>query len=70
MRKRPKPEEIFYNELKLCIENQLIHDPNFKTYWYENNNKMHYGLFLEKAKYILERMEGMKHLILEEDENK
>jgi len=29
---------------------------------------MHYGLFKEKAEYILEKIESMKHLILWEDE--
>jgi len=72
MRKQISSEELFYNEMKRLIENQLIHDPNFKSDWnnqgwYEKNNKMHYELFLEKANYILERMEGMKHLIIEDD---
>lgn len=74
MRQRPKSEQVFYDTMKRCIENQLIHDPNFKASgnwgegsWYERNNKMQYELFLEKAKYILEKLEDLKHLILEED---
>lgn len=74
MRTRPKPEQVFYDSLKKLIENQLIHDPNFKgkepwsESWYEKNNELHYGLFVKKAKYILEEMESLKHLILWEDE--
>lgn len=75
MRTNPKPEQVFYDALKRCIENQLINDPNFKATgnwgegsWYERNNKMHYELFLEKAKYILEKLEDLKHLIIYEDE--
>jgi len=70
MRKRLNSEEIFYNNLVNLIKNQLINDPNFKgenpwsQSWYEKNNGMHYGLFLEKAKYILEEIEKTKHLIL------
>lgn len=74
MRTRPKPEQVFYDSLKRLIENQLIHDPNFiakgwKDSWYERNNELHYGLFVKKAKYILEEMENLKHLILWEDES-
>lgn len=73
MRVRPKSEQVFYDTLKRLIENQLINDPNFKSdywkqSWYEKNNKMHYGLFVEKANYILQEMESLKHLILWEDE--
>lgn len=73
MRTRPKPEQVFYDTLKRLIENQLIHDPNFKSDtwtqgWYERNGKMHYGLFVEKANYILQEIESLKHLILWEDE--
>lgn len=73
MRVRPKPEQLFYDEMKKIIENTLINDPNFKKQgfhpsWYEKNNKIHYGLFVKKAEYILQRMEEMKHLILWEDE--
>lgn len=70
MRVRPKPEQVFYDSLKRLIENQLIHDPNFKgkNMWeqgyYEKNNELHYGLFVNKANYILEEMEKLKHLIL------
>ena len=60
---------------KCKFDNQLINDPNFKASgnwgegsWYERNNKMHYELFLEKAKYILEKLEDLKHLIIDEDE--
>lgn len=73
MRKRAKSEEIFYNNLVKLIENQLINDPNFKgenpwsQSWYEKNNKLHYGLFKEKAKNILEQIEETKHLILDEE---
>lgn len=68
MRKQIKSEEVFYKTLVNLIKNQLINDPNFETYWYERNNKMHYGLFVKKAEYILEQIESMKHLILWEDE--
>lgn len=73
MRTRPKSEQVFYDTLKRLIENQLINDPNFKgkepwsQSWYEKNNKLHYGLFVEKANYILEEIEGLKHLILEDE---
>lgn len=67
MRTRPKSEQVFYDTLKRLIENVLINDPNFETYWYERNNKMHYGLFVEKANYILGEIEGLKHLILFEE---
>lgn len=75
MRKQIKSEEVFYNTLVNLIKNQLINDPNFKNSWdrpswYEKNNKMHYGLFKEKADYILEEIESMKHLILWEEESK
>lgn len=72
MRKRLEPEEVFYNNLISLIKSTLINDPNFKggfhrVSWYEKNNKMHYGLFVEKAEYILEEIEKTKHLILEEE---
>lgn len=73
MRTPPKSEEVFYNSLVNLIKNQLINDPNFKSdwhaqSWYEREKKMNYNLFLEKANYILEQIESMKHLILWEDE--
>ncbi len=72
MRQRPKPEQVFYDTIKRLIENQLIHDPNFKSEgwnqsWYEKNNEMHHGLFKKKAEYILQEIESLKHLILEEE---
>lgn len=70
MRTRPKPEEIFYNSLVTLIKNQLINDPNFETYWYERNNKMHYGLFKSKAEYILQEIENWKHLIIWDEDEK
>ena len=75
MKNRPKPEQVFYDTLKRIIENQLINDPNVKSEtpwsqsWYEKNNKLRYGLFVEKAEYILQEMESLKHLIIwDEDE--
>lgn len=74
MRTRPKSEQVFYDTVVRLIKNQLINDPNFKgetdwsQSWYEKNNKLHYGLFVEKANYILQEIEGLKHLILFEDE--
>lgn len=73
MRKRPKAEQVFYETLKRLIENQLIHDPNFKSdywkqSWYEKNNELHYGLFVKKAEYILQEIENLKHLILDDEE--
>lgn len=62
MRKLPKPEEIFLNEMKSMITNFLIEDINYRNGHYENvydiirSNK-------NKAKYILEKMYSMKHLI-------
>lgn len=69
MRKRQTDEEVFYTSLIRLIKGQLIEDPNFKQQgfkqsWYEQNNKLHYGLFKSKAEYILEEIEKMKHLIL------
>jgi len=74
MRKRLKAEEVFYNNLVTLIKNTLINDPNFintiqKQSYYEKNGMLHYGLFKEKAKYILEEIENMKHLILWEGDN-
>lgn len=72
MRTEIKSEQIFYDTLKRLIKNQLINDPNFKSNtcqqsWYEKNNKLHYGLFVEKANYILQEIENLKHLILENE---
>jgi len=74
MRKRLKAEEVFYNNLISLIKNTLINDPNFintiqKQSYYEKKGMLHYGLFKEKAKYILEEIENMKHLILWEGDN-
>ena len=72
MRTRIKSEQLFYETVKRLIENQLIHDPNFKSdgwerSYYEKNNELHYGLFLKKAAYILQEIENLKHLILDEE---
>lgn len=74
MRKRLKAEEVFYNNLISLIKNTLINDPNFintiqKQSYYEKKGMLHYDLFKEKAKYILEEIENMKHLILWEGDN-
>lgn len=71
MRTRPKPEQVFYDTVKILIENQLIHDPNFisdgwEQSYYEKSNELHYGLFIKKAKYILEEIESLKHLIIDD----
>ena len=68
MREPIKSEQLFYDQVIKLIKNQLINDPNFKgdmfkKSWYELNNKMHYGLFVDKANVILEEIEKMKHLL-------
>lgn len=72
MRKRLKAEEVFYNNLITLIKNTLINDPNFKGSWsepsfYDKEGELHYGLFVKKAKTILEEIEKTKHLIEFED---
>ena len=68
--KRPSSEELFYTNLIKTVENVLINDPNFKgtlheLSFYERENKIHYGLFKDKAQVILEEIEKTKHLILD-----
>ncbi len=68
MRKEIVLEQVFYDQIKGLINNLLIENINYKTrYYYEdycrNNTVKVIENTKERARYILEEMEKLKHLI-------
>jgi len=67
-RSRSSPEDIFLQNIKSLINNLLIDNPNYKNdYYFKDSNTM--GTFdlikdtKERAKYILERIDEIDHLV-------
>lgn len=62
-----RPEDIFYNRIYRLIDNLLIKNKNYDNSFYRGNSMYPTTSLLEdtkeRAKYILEEMENMKHLL-------
>lgn len=69
MRVSPKPEEIFYDSVRALITNLIVkHNDKSPEYYMK-----HYGYspadhLIKQGKYILEKMEDWKHLIIDDEE--
>lgn len=64
MRKHKKPEDIFLDDITKLIKNFFIDNVNYNNGYY--NNKSNYDVIndtKERAKYILDRIERIKHLV-------
>jgi len=71
MRKRQTPEEIFLDQVNSMVKNFFIDNPNFKSGYYYGDNILKSDIIKDvnsSAKYMLEKIEEMKHLIIYDDE--
>ncbi len=65
---RMSPEDIFLKEIKSLINNFFIDNPNYDTDYYFKESETMNTLKLikdtkERAKYILERIDNIDHLV-------
>lgn len=69
---RPSPEDIFLKDVRTLITNLLIDNPNYKSDYYFKDNNSHFNEnntmklikdTKDRAKYILERIDSIEHLI-------
>lgn len=68
MRKEIIPEQVFYNEIRTLIYNLLINNVNYRGTYYFNdsswdNTRKVIDDTQDRARFILEKMEEIKHLI-------
>lgn len=71
MRKRQTPEEIFLDSVKNMVNNFFINNPNFSNGYYHNEGMYKSDIIKDvnrSAKYLLDRIEDMKHLIIYEED--
>ena len=69
MKNRPSPEDIFLNDVKSLIQNLLINNPNYKSDYYSWNHETRRVVndTKERATYMLERIDSIKHLVKYEE---
>lgn len=65
---RLSPEEIFLKDIKSLINNLLIDNPNYKNdYYFKGSYTMNILKLIKdtknRAKYILERIDDIEHLV-------
>ena len=67
-RSRLSPEDIFLKDIKSLINNLLIDNPNYKNdYYFKESDTMNTIKLIkdtkDRAKYILERIDNIDHLV-------
>jgi hypothetical protein len=68
--KRPvvDPRQVYHDRISRLIRNLLIENKNYTNGYYADKPVHQFrDDTKERAQYILEEMEGMKHLIIDED---
>jgi len=67
-----KSENLFVDSVVILIKNLLIDNPNYKNGYYYNNDRTIFDLIedtKERSKYILQKIDEMKHLVLDVENN-
>jgi hypothetical protein len=64
MKKKIKPNQLFYDDVVRLITNLLIDNVNYRNGHYANKSAYELRVdVIERSKYILEKLEQEKHLI-------
>ena len=67
---RLSPEKIFLDAVSKTIKNLLINNPNYTNNYYDKKNAWDVIRDTkERASFILEKIEEIKHLIIPDDDD-